>query len=88
MVELTDREKAIVHTMFFMMNPLTMKVPIQLRATALSTMLKIRKLNFEIPELQDFTHAIEQEQKDSVAEGFGFLNAHPEIMKSLEGFKF
>lgn len=59
MVELTDREKAIVHTMFFMMNPQTMKVPINLRATALSIMLKTRKLNFETPELQDFTHAIE-----------------------------
>ena len=88
MVELTDREKAIVHTMFFMMNPQTMKVPINLRATALSTMLKIRKLNFEVPELQDFTHAIEQEQKDAISEGFGFLNAHPEIMNSLKGLKF
>ena len=88
MVELTDREKAIIHTMFFMMNPQTTKVPINLRATALSTMLKIRKLNFEVAELQDFTHAIEQEQKDAIAEGFGFLNVHPEIMKSLEGFRF
>ena len=88
MVELTSREKAIVHTMFFMMNPQTIKVPIQLRATALSTMLKIRKLNFEVEQLQDFTHAIEQEQKDAISESFGFLNAHPEIMESLKGFKF
>lgn len=88
MVELTPREKAIIHTMFFMMNPQTMKVPIQLRATALTTMLKIRKLNFEVEELQDFTHAIEQEQKDAVSEGFGFLNAHPEIMESLKHLKF
>ena len=88
MVELTDREKAIVHTMFFMMNPQTIKVPIQLRATALSTMLKCRKLNFEVEQLQDFTHAIEKEQCDAVAESFGFLNAHPEIMRSLKGLKF
>ena len=88
MVELTDREKAIVHTMFFMMNPATIKVPINLRAGALSTMLKMRKLNFEITELQDFTHAIEQEQKDAISESFGFLNAHPEIMESLKGFRF
>ena len=88
MVELAPREKAIVHTMFFMMNPQTMRVPINLRAAALSTMLKIRKLNFEVSELQDFTHAIEQEQKDAISEGFGFLNAHPEIMKSLDGLKF
>ena len=88
MVELTPREKAIIHTIFFMMNPATMKVPINLRASALQTMLKVRKINFELAELQDFSHAIEQEQKDAISESFGFLNAHPEILKSLDDLRF
>lgn len=87
MAELTEREKAIIHTMFFMMNPATIKVPIELRENTLLTMLKIRGINFTLAELQDFSHAIEKEQKDAIAESFGFLNKHPELLRRIGDFK-
>lgn len=74
--------------MFFMMNPITVAVPINLRATALQTMLKIRKINFRLEELQEITRAAEDEQKLAMQEGFGFLNKHPEISKLLDDIKF
>ena len=88
MVELTDREKAIIHTMFFMMNPATIKVPINLRASALQVMLKMRKINFTTEELQEFSHAVEDEQKLSIQESFGFLHKHPEMLRHLDDVKF
>ena len=88
MTELTKREQALVHTMFFMMNPATISVPINLRAAALQSMLKIRKLDFKLAELQEFTHAVEAEQKLAIQESFGFLNKHQDLLKGLDNVKF
>lgn len=88
MVELTDREKAIIHTMFFMMNPATKSVPLNLRSAALMTMLNMRGMKFQIEELQEFSRAIEDEQNLSIQESFGFLNRHPDMVEALKSFRF
>jgi len=82
-MEFTDREKCLVHTMKFMMNPLTKAVPIETRAIALKTMLGIRGINISEDECKDMTHAVEQEQNEIVQNGFAFLDKHKESMKGM-----
>jgi len=88
MAELTDREKAIVHEMFYLMNPITKAVPFDTRLIALKMMLKIRKVKISEDELKDLSHAIDQEQKLAMQQGFGFLDKHKEMMKRIDDIQF
>ena len=87
MAELSAREQAIVHLMAMLMNPTTMKIPLELRVTALNSMLMIRKIKISEDELKDLSFAVEYEQKASLQEGFKFLDKHKHLMKFIGELK-
>lgn len=84
MVELTEREKTIVHVMNFMMNPLTKSVPIDTRAVALKAMIGIQGINASIEFCQDISHAVEDEMKLAQGKGFKFLDENKELLKGVD----
>ena len=81
MAELTNREKAIVHTMYFLMNDQSKHVPFETRLVALKVLLGARGIKFTEDELKDITQAVDKEQKDSIKEGFGFLAKHQDRLR-------
>jgi len=83
MAELSAREKALVHLMTMLMNPTTMKIPLELRVTALQSMLMIRNIKISEDELKDLSFAVEYEQKASIQEGFKFLDKHKDLLKNI-----
>ena len=84
MVELTEREKTIVHVMNFMMNPQTKSVPIDTRAVALKAMIGIQGINASIEFCQDISHAVDEEMKMAQGKGFKFLDSHKDMLKNID----
>lgn len=87
MVEFTEREKSIIHLMNMLMNPQTKHIPLDLRVKALSAICLIRKIPYDEDFFKDMSHGIDDEIQQSMNEGFGFLNKHPELMKHIKDFK-
>jgi len=84
MVELTERERTIVHVMNFMMNPTTKHVPLDTRAVALKGMIGIQGINASTEFCQDISHAVEDEMKQSQGKGFKFLDENKDLLKNLD----
>lgn len=84
MVELTERERTIVHVMNFMMNPQTKQVPIDTRAVALKAMIGIQGINASVEFCQDISHAVEDEMNLAQGKGFKFLDENKDMLKSLD----
>ena len=84
MVELTERERTIVHVMNFMMNPLTKQVPIDTRAVALKAMIGIQGINATVEFCQDISHTVEEEMKQAQGKGFKFLDQNKDMLKGID----
>jgi len=84
MVELTEREKTIVHVMNFMMNPMTKNVPIDTRAVALKAMIGIQGINATVEFCQDISHAVEAEMNLAQGKGLKFLDENKEMLKGID----
>jgi hypothetical protein len=84
MVELTEREKTIVHTMNILMNPMTKSAPLDVRVIALKSMLGFSGINAEEDFLKDLTHSVEATMNESMGKGLKFLDKHKESMKGMD----
>ena len=87
MVELTDREKKIIHIKFIMHGEKLQKLPINVRETMLIMTLKLRGIEYDKNEMLDIGQAIIDEQGMIEKKGMGFLDKHGKgIAARLKGF--
>ena len=86
MVELTDREKKIIHYIMTMNNPQTKNQPLELRILALKSVMLCAKLNWNYDEMQDLSYAIKAENERALDSGFGQLNKYKDLLKNVDSF--
>ena len=75
MVEFTERERYIIATMFFMMNPMFTKVPVKIMGKALYATLKMAyDKEFTSDELQDLVDGVREEKNAIMSTALMKLN--------------
>jgi len=84
MVELTERERTIVHVMNFMMNPMTKNAPLETRAVALKAMIGVQGINATTDFCQDISHAVEAEMNLAQGKGLKFLHDNKDMLKNMD----
>lgn len=89
MVEFSDREIKIIHTMTILQNPLLKDAPPELKKTLLTTNLQVRGLQFEEREIIDLHEGVMAEQKEVLQRGLKFMSQHGVSMtEALKHIKF
>jgi hypothetical protein len=86
MVELTDREKHIIHIKFIMHGEEYAKIPVESRERLLEMITGLRDLDYNQHEMLDIGQAIIDEQEMIIKSGIGFLDKHKGSLKGLGGF--
>lgn len=84
MVELTDREKIIVHAIYSLINPQLQSAPFEVRRNAIYATLSLRNLNPTEHELTDIVQAINMETKDINSAALGVLGKYGHLLKGLK----
>lgn len=88
MVELTEREKKIIHAMNVMRNPQLYTTPPETKKDIIIMTLKIRGMVFDESEIIDLIYAVNDEVNLSVANGLGLLNRFAPMLKGIDKLKF
>lgn len=84
MVEFTEREMKIIHTMNVLRNPqLIGKTPPDVMKTIVTGTLMVRGIKFEEAEIIDLIEGVTQEVNLSVQNALGFIHKHA---KHFQGF--
>ena len=83
MVEFTDREIKIIHSMAFLQSPQFKAVPPEVKKNAVGLMLKARGMNFDEGELVDIMEGIKAEQELTIKEAYGMLDKMGPMLKDL-----
>ena len=87
MVEFTERERAVIHLMSILQNPMTKDIPFDLKIQSLMATCLLRKIPFDETTMKDMAIGIDEEIKLTIKEGFGFLAKHPELLQAMKDFK-
>lgn len=83
MVELTDREKQIIHCMHILINPELKDMPQQAREAAIQSQYLARGLKWDENEATDLILAINQETKETIQNAMALLNKYAPHFKGL-----
>lgn len=88
MVEFTDREIKIIHTMNVLRNPqLIGKTPPDVMKTIVTGTLMVRNIRFEEQEIIDLIEGVTDEVNLSVQQAMGFIHKHQPMFKDLASLK-
>lgn len=88
MVEFTDREIKIIHTMNVLRNPqLIGKTPPEVMKTIVTGTLTIRNIQFEEQEIIDLIEGVTEEVNLSVQKALGFIHKHQPMFKDFTALK-
>ncbi|MFI5416429.1 MAG: hypothetical protein ACHQW9_00050 [Nitrososphaerales archaeon] len=88
MVEFTDREIKIIHTMNVLRNPqLIGKTPPEVMKTIVTGTLLVRGIKFEEQEIIDLIEGVTDEVNLSVQNAMGFIHKHQGMFKDFAALK-
>ena len=88
MVEFTEREIKIIHTMNVLRNPqLIGKTPPDVMKTIVTGTLLVRNIQFEEQEIIDLIEGVTDEVNLSVQNAMGFIHKHQEKFKDFSALK-
>lgn len=88
MVELTEREKQIIHCMHILINPQLKEIPFDVRKTAIQSQYLTRGMKWSEQEATDLILAINQETKETVQNAMALLQKFAPQFKGLTSFNF
>lgn len=89
MVEFTDRELKIIHTMNVLRNPqLIGKTPPDVMKTVVTGTLAVRGIEFNEDEIIDLIEGVTEEVNLSVQNALAFINKHQPMFKDFAALKF
>lgn len=88
MAELTERETKIAHIFLTVLNHQYSDLPQDLKEGLLAMTLKLRKIEFNEPELADLVLALNTEQTMIARNALGYLAKHGGAMSALKHFRF
>ena len=83
MVELTDREKKIVHVLNIMYNPILNDAPFEIKQQALQAVVLVRGFTWDANEMNDLLLALNAEIQDGQKAAFKMLGKYGEGLKGL-----
>lgn len=84
MAELTERETKIAHLFLTVLNTQYADVPQNVKEGLLATTLKLRKIDYNEPELADLVNALNMEQTLIARNALGYLAKHGGAMQALK----
>jgi len=84
MVELTDREKKIVHMITTMLNPALKDVPFNIKTKALQSVLLVAGFRWDEEEATDMMQAIDMQIKAGSQAAMGMLGKYGHLLKGLD----
>ena len=88
MVEFTEREMKIIHTMNVLRNPqLISKTPPEVMKTIVTATLMVRGIKFEEQEIIDLIEGVTDEVNLSVQNAIGFIHKHQPLFKDMAALK-
>lgn len=88
MVEFTEREIKIIHTMNVLRNPqLIGKTPPAVMKTVVTGTLMVRGITFDESEIIDLIEGVTDEVNLSVQKALGFIHKHQPMFKDLDALK-
>ena len=88
MVEFTQREKILVHSMNIMNNPMFASAPFDLKTRALQSQLMLCGYKWDENEMIDLMNAIGEETKVASQGALKLLDKYKMPLKDLKGFSF
>lgn len=86
MVELTDREKKLIHYIMTMNRPETKQYDLELRIMALKSVILCAGLEWDYDEMKDLSFAIKAENERALANGMGQLNKYKHLLGEINSF--
>ena len=88
MVEFTERETKIIHTMNVLRNPqLIGKTPPDVMKTIITGTLMVRGIDFNEQEIIDLIDGVTEEVNLSVQSAMGFIHKHQGMFKDFAALK-
>lgn len=85
-MELTQREQKIIHTMHILINQNLKDVPQDVRENTLKAQLLVRGMEYNVDEIIDIVHAINNETKETIQNAFTKLHKYAPMLKGLNRF--